>query len=127
MAALLRETEPAMVFGYMQQFASSDLTVQEAGKLKHNAPLLPGISACTLLMRKCEFERVGPFDETIKTGEFIEWYSRARDLGIKPLLVPEVVCRRRLHLNKFEREGAGSHGSYARVLKQVLDRRREST
>jgi glycosyltransferase involved in cell wall biosynthesis len=125
MAALLRETEPAMVFGYVQQFISTDLTLQEAAKLKYNTPLLPGFSPCTLLMRKCECERAGPFDETIETGEFIEWYSRARDVGIRSVLVPEVVCRRRLHLDNSGRGGAGSHGSYVRVLKKVLDRRRE--
>jgi glycosyltransferase involved in cell wall biosynthesis len=126
MVALSRETEPAMIFGYMQQFVSSDLTLEEAAKLKYKKTPLPGPSASTLFMRKGELERVGLFDESINVGEFIEWFSRAKDLGIRSVLVPEVVCRRRLHLNNTGRGGAALHGSYAFMLKKVLNRRRKS-
>jgi hypothetical protein len=37
-----------------------------------------------------------------------------------------VVCRRRLHRNNMGRGGAAVHGAgYLRMLKQVLDRRRQ--
>jgi hypothetical protein len=114
-----------MVFGQVQQFVSSDLTLEEAARLKLKTTPLLGIAASKLLMRKCQCERVGPFDESLQTGEFIEWYSRARDVGIRPVLVPEVVCRRRLHLNNLGRGGAALDGSCGRMLKKVLDRGRE--
>ena len=79
MAALSRETEPAMVFGYVQQFVSSDLKPEEAAQLKYQAAPLPGLFSSTLLMRKCDCECAGPFDKSIQTGEFIEWCSRARE------------------------------------------------
>ncbi|MBX9775616.1 MAG: glycosyltransferase family 2 protein [Xanthobacteraceae bacterium] len=124
-AALSREDGPAMVFGHMEQFVSSDLTPEEAAGFKFNPAPLPGIAASTLVIRQSDFDRVGPFDESLATGEFIEWNSRARDLGIKTVLVPDVVCRRRLHRGNMGRGGAAIHGtSYLRMLKQVLDRRR---
>jgi glycosyltransferase involved in cell wall biosynthesis len=126
MAALSREDGPAMVFGHVQQFVSDDLTPEEAARLKFSPAPLPGPLPSTLLIRKSDFDRVGPFDESLATGEFIEWSSRARDLGIKTLLVPGVVCRRRLHRNNLGRGGAAIHGSgYLRMLKQVLNRRRQ--
>jgi glycosyltransferase involved in cell wall biosynthesis len=126
MAALSRETEPVMVFGHLQQFVSSDLTPQEAAGFKFNPAPIPGLALSTLLVRKSDLDRVGPFDELLPTGEFIEWSSRAKDLGIKTLLVPDVVCRRRLHRNNMGRGGAAIHGAgYVRMLKQVLDRRRQ--
>ena len=124
MAALSRETEPAMVFGYVQEFVSSDLTLEEAAEFRYRTTPLPGIYASTLLMRKYDCERAGPFDELIQTGEFIEWWSRAKDVGIRQILVPEVVCRRRLHRSNMGRGGAAVHRGYARMLKKVLDRRR---
>jgi glycosyltransferase involved in cell wall biosynthesis len=124
MAALSRETEPAMVFGYVQQFVSSDLTPEEAAKLRYRTTPLPGICASTLLMRKYDCERAGPFDESIQTGDFIEWCSRARDVGIRQILAPEVICRRRLHRSNIGRGGAAVHRGYTRMLKKVLDRRR---
>ena len=126
MAALSREDDPAMVFGHVQQFVSNDLTPEEALALKFNPAPLPGPVPSTLVIRKSDFDRVGPFDEKLATGEFIEWSSRASDLGIKTLLVPDVVCRRRLHRNNMGRGGAAVHGAgYLRMLKQVLDRRRQ--
>lgn len=126
MATLSRDKDPAMVFGHVQQFVSSDLTSEEAVGLKFNPAPLPGPMPSTLMIRKSDFDRVGPFDESLATGEFIEWSSRASDLGIKTLVVPDVVCRRRLHRNNMGRGGAAIHGaSYLRMLKQVLDRRRQ--
>jgi glycosyltransferase involved in cell wall biosynthesis len=126
MAALSREHDPAMVFGQVQQFVSRDLTPEESAGLKFNPSPLPGPMPSTLVIHKFEFDRVGPFDETLATGEFIEWSSRASDLGIKTLLVPDVVCRRRLHRNNMGRGGAAIHGtSYLHMLKQVLDRRQQ--
>jgi glycosyltransferase involved in cell wall biosynthesis len=124
MAALAREAEPAMVFGHVQQFVSSDLTTEEAAELKYATAPLPGWLSSTLLMRKRDCERAGPFDEAIKTGEFIEWCSRARDRGIRTVMVPEVVCRRRLHRSNMGRGGTAVHGNYVGMLKKVLDRRR---
>jgi len=127
MEAMSQEARPAAVFGYVQQFVSEDLAPEEADRLKVDAKPIPGLFASTLLMRKADCDRVGPFDETLRTGEFIEWFSRATDLGIETLTVPAVVCRRRIHLNNMGRGGAAAHGrDYVRMLKKILDRRRNS-
>lgn len=125
MAALSRETEPAMVFGYVQQFVSADLAPEEAAKLKYETAPLPGLFSSTLLIRKSDCSRVGQFDETLQTGEFIEWCSRGKDAGIKTVMVPDVVCRRRLHRSNLGRGGTATHGGYIHMLKRVLDRRRQ--
>jgi glycosyltransferase involved in cell wall biosynthesis len=125
MAAMLLAAEPAMIFGYVQQFVSDDLRPEEAAKLHFKAEPLRGRIASTLLMRKSDCERAGSFDETLQTGEFIEWYSRANDAGIATILIPKLICRRRLHLHNFGRGDAALNGGYARVMKKVLDRRRK--
>jgi glycosyltransferase involved in cell wall biosynthesis len=125
MTALSREARPTMVFGYTQEFISGDLTSAEAAGLKCKTEPLPGMFGSTLLMRKSDCESAGPFDESIELGEFIEWYTRAQDAGIKPIVIPETVCRRRLHRNNLSRGGAALHGQYTQMLKKVLDRRRE--
>lgn len=124
MAALSRAIGPSMVFGHVQQFLSSDLTAEEAARLTFKTEPLAGWFASTLLIRKCDCERGGPFDETIQIGEFMEWCSRARDAGIKPVLISEIVCRRRLHQNNLGRGGGVKHAGYVHMLKKVLDRRR---
>lgn len=125
MAALSRESEPAMVFGHVQQFISNDLNPEEVAKLKCQTTPLAGLFPSTLLMRKTDCQRAGPFDESLQIGEFIEWLSRAMDAGIKTVIVPKLVCRRRLHRNNLGRGGNAVHGQYASMLKKVLDRRRQ--
>jgi glycosyltransferase involved in cell wall biosynthesis len=124
MAALEREAQPALFFGYIKQFISSDLEPEEAAQLRVAAETLPGIAGSTLLMRKSICDQAGKFDETIETGEFIEWCSRAQDAGIKVVTVPEIVCLRRLHRSNLGRGGPALHRNYLRMLKKVLDRRR---
>jgi len=124
MAALTGATQPAMIFGYVQQFVSSELPPEEAARFQFKKEPLPGWFASTLLMRKSDCDRAGPFDESIQTGEFIEWCSRAHDAGIKPIQIEDVVCRRRIHRSNMGRGGAALHSQYARMIKTVLDRRR---
>ncbi len=60
-------------------------------------------------------------------GEFIDWYSRAVELGLREAMVEGVVVRRRIHDRNtgiVERE---QRTQYARVLKDALDRRRAAT
>ena len=125
MARLSKEAEPTIVFSYVQQFVSGDLTNEEAARLKCDPTPHAGWFSSTLLMRKSDIEKAGPFDESLQTGEFIEWCSRAQDSGIKPVVIPETVCRRRLHRNNLGRGGTASHGQYIKMLKKIMDRRRE--
>jgi glycosyltransferase involved in cell wall biosynthesis len=128
MAALARETKPAMVFGHLEQFVSDDLSAEESARLRVETTPVPGVAASTLLMRRRDCSRTGNFDESLSTGEFIEWRARATDAGIKTVVIPEVVARRRVHRTNMGRAGNASelHGQYVRMLKKVLDRRRGS-
>jgi glycosyltransferase involved in cell wall biosynthesis len=125
MAALARQEGPAMIFGHVEQFVSPDLEPEEATVFKFDPTPQLGMSASTLLMRRSDCDRVGPFDESLQTGEFIEWCSRASDAGIKAVTIPELICRRRLHRNNMGRSDGAARGDYVRMLKKVLDRRRQ--
>jgi glycosyltransferase involved in cell wall biosynthesis len=124
LAALRGEAGPAMAFGQVEQFISEDVPVEKAAKLRIPAEAQPGFYASALLTRHRDWVRVGAFDETIGIGEFIDWYARAKDAGLKPIVLPEVVCRRRVHANNTMRREAHRKSEYARTLKKVLDRRR---
>src|SRR5262249_17246337 len=113
-AAISREAHPAMIFGYVRQFVSADLKLEEASQFTYKPGPIPGLISSTVLMRKRDCERAGPFDESLQIGEFIEWCSRAKDVGINTVLIPEVVCHRRLHRNNLARGGADLHSGYAR-------------
>jgi hypothetical protein len=75
-------------------------------------------------MRREDFNRVGPFDARWRVGEFIDWYGRAVDLGLKSAILPEVLARRRIHDTNHGRKNRAHAVQYARVVKRLLDRRR---
>jgi hypothetical protein len=82
--------------------------------------MVPG----TLLVKRPAFDRVGLFKTDLKVGEFIDWYARAMELGLRSKMLPELLLWRRLHRTNQGVRERQSVTDYARVLKASLDRRR---
>lgn len=105
---LERQPDLEMLFGWVEQFGG-------------DAPISRAPHRGTMLICRAAFERVGEFAE-LSTGEFLDWYSRARHAGLREFTVPAVVYRRRLHDQNL---GLRSDPKdYLRVLKAHLDRHR---
>jgi glycosyltransferase involved in cell wall biosynthesis len=115
----MSDTNVDMVFGKIEQFYSPELD-QHRG----NVEVMPGFSKGTLLVRRQSFFRVGLFNKQLQLGDFIEWYLRAAEVGLKSLMLPEIVMRRRIHKGNMGIRQRGDRADYVRILKASLDRRR---
>lgn len=121
-AILLADEKLDGVMGHVQQFRTP-ASGQDVGELSARQP---GVSRITLLVRRGVFERFGMFDSTLSTADFVPWYSRAVALGMKTIVMPDVVAYRRLHntntgiLRRNEQQQENLLG-----LKRALDLRRE--
>lgn len=113
-----------MVFGGLRQFISEDLAPEEQAELQCPAGVSPGYQASALISRRCVFERVGLFDESLRNGEFIDWYSRARAAGIPEGMVGLPVAWRRLHRTNYGRTHRETQADYLQVLRSAILRRR---
>lgn len=113
-----------MVFGNVAHFLSPDLTPEVAATLHCPADPMPAYSAGTLLITADTFDRVGLFDPRYRTGEFLDWFGRATDLGLRDLVLPEVVSYRRVHGDNHSRVAEAPRTGYPQVLKALIDRRR---
>jgi glycosyltransferase involved in cell wall biosynthesis len=123
---LRQKPSPDMVFTSLEQFFTPEKEEELKGRYK--IPLAPeqGIHSGTLLIRRSLFLKVGLFDESLKTGQFNDWFMRAKHLGLTHRVLQEVFYRRRIH--------GGNHGivsrehsaDYLRVLRDHLKRNRES-
>lgn len=127
MAAFEVDPELDMVFGHVQQFLSPDLTDKAMSRLRYSAEAVPGYVPSAMLIRRDAFLRVGPFESHWQLGEPMDWYIRALERGLKGLMLPEVVARRRLHADNLGLRERGGQGDYLRILKASLDRRRRSS
>ena len=77
------------------------------GASRRACALAPGYLAGTLLIRAAAFHRVGPFDTRWQIGNFIDWYLRAQEAGLRDTMLPEVLLRRRLHARQHGNSRAG--------------------
>lgn len=84
----------------------------------------PALLASTMLVRRDAYDRVGPFVEALRVGEFIDWWARAEECGLRWSQIPDVVLRRRIHSTNTGIVQAANRVDYARVLRAALERRR---
>jgi len=121
-----RDPELDIAFGHARHFYSPELPEEARNKIRCPAEAMPGYSCSTMLVTREAFSRVGPFEVARQVGEFIDWYARARHIGIKSILLPDVLLRRRLHVANQGIVRRQARTDYVRVLKAALDRRRNA-
>ena len=122
--AFARNPSLDLVFGHMQNFISLELTEEERAKIKCNSTVLPGLLQGSMLVRRGSFERVGPFPEERKMGDFLDWYGRATLHNLNMQMLPDILVRRRIHLANFSRTHKHFRKENLVVLKKLLDLRR---
>jgi glycosyltransferase involved in cell wall biosynthesis len=113
------------VFGHIEQFLSPDLDEDARKKIECPRRILQGRSHVTMLIRQEAFLRVGPFASDWHVGEFLDWYARAVDAGLKNLMLDAVLAKRRLHAGNMGIRMSDRKSDYVRILKSSLDRRRK--
>jgi glycosyltransferase involved in cell wall biosynthesis len=120
--AMLENDDVQLVFGHLVEFLSPDRAAELAGSLRISTDPVPGLVATTLLVRRVAVERIGPFDEKLRVGEFVEWMARVHDLGLATRMLPEIAARRRVHGDNTVLTRPNT--DYLRAIKSTLDRRR---
>jgi glycosyltransferase involved in cell wall biosynthesis len=113
-----------MVFGQVEQFISPELSSEHKSKLRAELKKMPGYAAGGMLIRKDTFLKVGLFDEKLELGEFIDWFSQAKDMGLKIHLTEDVVLKRRIHTSNMGVYKKQHLKDYTSVLRAALARKR---
>ena len=119
------ESDPLLdiVFGHLENFVSPEVVETGADALRHEGPMPASVASAALVSRSA-FERVGVFPTDRAVGEFLDWHLRAREAGLRELMLPDVVARRRVHRDNSTFRLRDRRGEYASILKASLDRRR---
>ena len=123
LAAIESDSRLDLVFGHVENFLSPELAETGADAFRHEGPV-PGFVGSVALVSRSALERVGPFPTDRSVGEFLDWHLRAREAGIRELMLPDVVVRRRVHRDNTTFRLRDHRGEYAEILKASLDRRR---
>lgn len=127
MAAFETDQKLDMVFGLVQQFISPELDEMNRQKIYCHTEPMSGLIGSAMMIKRDAFFRVGMFDPSWKLGEFIDWYAKAIEQGLKSYILPEIVLRRRLHSTNMGIRDRQHRIDYVRILKTALDRRRAAS
>jgi len=123
--SLRKDATIDMVFTLLEQFVSSDLDEnchkKYLGLLKNQVGVLPS----TVLIKKASFYKVGLFESTWNVGEFVDWYARAMNMGLKSHVIDDVLARRRIHGNNISLLTEASKRDYIRILQRKIIRQRD--
>jgi glycosyltransferase involved in cell wall biosynthesis len=125
MATLAGDPALDLTFGHVLQFHSPDLDAAHKARIAGDGTVMPGRVTGAMLVRRESFLRAGPFPTEWRVGEFMDWYLRAREKGLREAMVAEVVLKRRLHRDNLGIRERASRSDYARIVKNALDRRRK--
>lgn len=108
------------VFGHLQQFYGDP----DSPGPNVSTPL-EGYFKGTMLISRAAFFRVGLFDPQWRTGDFIDWFLRAREKNLKCIMLDDVFLKRRIHEDNLGRRERDQRITYVHILKQALDRRQQ--
>jgi glycosyltransferase involved in cell wall biosynthesis len=120
------ERDPSLeaVLGHVIEFVSPEVEPDEVARLRPALERAPGVNPGAMLIRRESFDRVGPFETRWTVAEWIDWYARAQERGLRVEMLPDVVLRRRLHGRNQGIREARSRVQYVQAVKAALDRRR---
>lgn len=125
MNAINRDTKLDLVFGHVEQFTSPELDDATKRKLYCPPQAFAGYCKGTMLASREALERIGPFDLRWQVGDFIDWYAKALEQGLRHRLLPDILMRRRLHDTNLGIRARNSQSDFVHILKASLDRRRK--
>ena len=121
---LAAEPRVDAVFGHVREFLSPDVPTEMRARWVYREAPVPGILRGAMMIHRSAWERVGAMDTDLQIGEFIAWYARAVDAGVKMFVLPHVVLARRIHGNNTVLTAQEPHRDYLQVVRAVLERRR---
>ena len=94
--------------------------------MRYRTGVTPGCILTAMLVTRSAFFKVGRFPTRWKLSGFVDWYARARDLGLKELMLSQTVARRRIHSANLNIVLPEARVDYVRAIKASLDRRRQA-
>ncbi|TFG76153.1 MAG: glycosyltransferase family 2 protein [Chrysiogenales bacterium] len=125
MECLARNPSLDVVFAHVEQFCSPELQACETSRIPDALKIVPGYCPGTMLIRRQSFCRAGHFDPRLQVGQFLAWYMKANDDGLRGRMLPEILLKRRWHTTNMGISERASRSEYARILKASLDHRRQ--
>ena len=105
-------------------FISPELTEAEKKNLMPAQEPYERLLAGCMLIKRSLFEKIGKFDETLKSSETAQWVMRLRDAAVSPEKLKLVTLKRRFHLTNLGRVSRKTQmESFAAIIRERVNKR----
>ena len=127
LAAFGRTRGLDLVFGHVLQVLDEGLDPERRARLRAPETPQPGLHLGAMMARRETWDRVGRWDRGWDSADGLAWFARARELGLREEMLPDLVTIRRIHGANQTLKTQDTRGEeWARILKASLDRRRRA-
>lgn len=123
MAVLTARPDVGLVVGFLESFLSPELDAETAARFAVPGAPQPGGLPGASLVRARFAARVGRFDTSLPGSPDLDWMMRAHEQGTPPVVISDLVLRRRIHGQNLSLTAAGVAGRL-QILQAALHRRR---
>jgi glycosyltransferase involved in cell wall biosynthesis len=125
-AYLVADPSADMVLGRTKWIALEATAGIGLGTRIRDLPGPEGITPClgNAVVRRRVFNRIGFFDETLRTSEDLDWFIRAKQASVPTIVLTEVTLLYRRHEGNMTARKGLSDLRVLEVIKRSLDRRR---
>lgn len=115
---------PDVISGHIEHFYCDSLS--ESQRRKFSLPPRQGASLPgSVVLSRNVMRGIGLFDETLTSGEFIDWIVRVLQLKVHWVKLDAVFLRRRIHGANHTRRDTMASSAYLRVVRRHLAQRRQ--
>lgn len=120
-AAMEEDSNCDVVYGKAKDFVSPELSGEQRMRLKVRESGYGGIMAGCALIKKTVFDRSGSFDESLSSGEAVDWMMKLKETGSAVREIDSITLRRRLHMTNTGRlRREEEMKNYAAILRKRM-------
>jgi hypothetical protein len=116
---LAQDRDCAIVLGKQLTFRSEQERLALIGGTLVPSAVRSGYVPSAAMVRAAAFALVGPFDPSLRIGDFLEWVRRARSRGAQIREMEEVVAYRRLHEASLSRSAGARYANLVHELRKT--------
>ncbi|MEO9255769.1 MAG: glycosyltransferase, partial [Tepidiformaceae bacterium] len=121
---LAANPDTAMVITHLEHFLEPGAAIPpwlNPARLGKPEPSLP---PSAWVLRRGVFDMVGSFDESYRVAEDADWMIRAKDAGIRPHVLDDVLVRKRVHRDNLTAKVEVAQKSVLASLRSSVNRQR---
>lgn len=114
------------VLGYVESFVCPKADPDAVNNLCFVRGRVPGWLIGCLLIRREAVEAIGPLDETLSTGFFIDWVDRARHIGLQFTMINHLCLKRRIRPGTLSTNQSHFSKDFLGIAYRSICRKREA-